>query len=239
MASTKLDAVRCGIESFIYLEACQICGHEQRHGIRRVIFAQRARRKCSSSNRHFVETLQVCRLKAIFPTASECTNCRELDLRFRYARSIVEAKGVMLEIIHRYKYRHALWFEPLLRGLAGSRSRPHSYSAEKCGVDGFPCRCIPTKLREREFNQAERLADCLGRATEIPVNKKLLRRVEPTQTQTHLTATQRAANVAHAFAAGAGCEETHWTSGGYRRCFYDWRNDRLACRLKILLAGRR
>ena len=35
----------------------------------------------------------------------------------------------------------------------------------------------PAKQREREFNQAERLADRLGAATQIPVNKRLLRRV--------------------------------------------------------------
>ncbi len=58
----------------------------------------------------------------------------------------------------------------------------------------------PTKKREREFNQAERLARRLSAATGIPVHTGLLRRVLPTRTQTLLTREQRAANMRHAFA---------------------------------------
>src|ERR1019366_2378269 len=41
----------------------------------------------------------------------ECTNCREMELQFTSARSAVVAGGLMLEIIHRYKYQRAFWFE--------------------------------------------------------------------------------------------------------------------------------
>jgi ComF family protein len=58
----------------------------------------------------------------------------------------------------------------------------------------------PLKLREREFNQAERLAGHLSRATDIPLNSRLLRRVNPTMTQTKLSRDQRAANMKNAFA---------------------------------------
>jgi ComF family protein len=58
----------------------------------------------------------------------------------------------------------------------------------------------PTKAREREFNQAERLADRLGCAMRIPVNKRLVRRVLPTRTQTQLSREERLANVHNAFA---------------------------------------
>jgi ComF family protein len=62
------------------------------------------------------------------------------------------------------------------------------------------------KRREREFNQAERLARLLGRATGIPVRTDVLRRVHPTPSQTRLSRTERAANVRTAFAAVRGCE---------------------------------
>jgi len=64
----------------------------------------------------------------------------------------------------------------------------------------------PLKEREREFNQAERLAARLGESTGLPVNTRGLRRIEPTRTQTLLTREQRAANVRHAFAVRAGCQ---------------------------------
>jgi len=62
----------------------------------------------------------------------------------------------------------------------------------------------PVKLREREFNQAERLARHLSRAANIPMNSRLLRRVVFTDTQTRLTRQQRAANMRRAFAARPG-----------------------------------
>jgi len=57
----------------------------------------------------------------------------------------------------------------------------------------------PAKERQREFNQAERLAARLSVATAIPLNPRLLKRVVPTKTQTKLTRQQRAANVRNAF----------------------------------------
>jgi ComF family protein len=60
------------------------------------------------------------------------------------------------------------------------------------------------KQREREFNQAGRLAVQLGAAANIRVNSKLLRRVMFTSTQTRLTRPQRAANMRGAFAMRNG-----------------------------------
>jgi ComF family protein len=62
----------------------------------------------------------------------------------------------------------------------------------------------PTKEREREFNQARRLAHRLSHATGIPVNDQLLLRTEATRTQTLLTRAERAANVRKAFATRPG-----------------------------------
>ena len=62
----------------------------------------------------------------------------------------------------------------------------------------------PVKLREREFNQAEQLAAHLSRATEIPLDAKILRRRHATATQTLLTRAERAANMKNAFAVKPG-----------------------------------
>jgi predicted amidophosphoribosyltransferase len=62
------------------------------------------------------------------------------------------------------------------------------------------------KQREREFNQAECLAVHLGIAAKIRVNKRLLRRVIFTNTQTRLTRSQRAANMRGAFAMRNGAQ---------------------------------
>jgi ComF family protein len=131
--------------------------------------------------------------------AFECSNCRDIDLHFSSARSAVTARGVVLDVIHRYKYSRALWFENFLADLLLRAALP-ALRGQKWDLI-VPVPLHPTKQREREFNQAERLARPLARALGIPLNTSLVRRAQPTRTQTLLSKQQRAENVRRAFAA--------------------------------------
>jgi ComF family protein len=112
------------------------------------------------------------------------------------------ARDAVLEIIHKYKYQRALWFEPFLASLLIDRAKPEISKSDWDWIVPVPLH--PTKLREREFNQAERLARCLSLATQVPVNTRLLRRTRATQTQTLLSREERQANVRKAFASRPG-----------------------------------
>jgi competence protein ComFC len=127
-----------------------------------------------------------------------CSNCAEIELSFEWARAAVAAKSVVMEVIHRYKYNRALWFEPFLAGLLIRQAVPTIQKSEWDLIVPVPLHSL--KKREREFNQAERLAKYLSAATGIPIETKLLARVEATETQTRLTRSQRAGNVGSAFA---------------------------------------
>jgi ComF family protein len=109
-------------------------------------------------------------------------------------------------VIHRYKYQRALWFEPFLAGLLVQRALP-DLAKEDWNVI-VPVPLYSAKLREREFNQAERLASRLSQATGIPMDSGLVRRVLPTRTQTLLTREQRLANMRKAFAVPRGVDLT-------------------------------
>ncbi|HLX95374.1 MAG TPA: ComF family protein, partial [Verrucomicrobiae bacterium] len=135
-------------------------------------------------------------------TPFECANCREMELHFSSARSAVVAHDVVRETVHRYKYQRALWFEPFLAGLFLREARPALREHDWDVIVPVPLHSV--KQREREFNQAERLATHLSDATGIPLNANLLRRVRPTATQTLLTRPQRAANMRGAFAVRPG-----------------------------------
>ena len=141
-----------------------------------------------------------------FTAPFECTNCREMKLHFRSARSAVVAQDVVREAVHRYKYQRALWFEPFLAGLFLRAARPALRERDWDFIVPVPLHSV--KEREREFNQAERLATHLSAATGIRLNAGLLRRVRPTATQTLLTRQQRAANMQGAFVIrpGAGLD---------------------------------
>jgi competence protein ComFC len=181
--------------SFVYPEICQLC-KENRATPPEGFVCSKCRAKVKPITAPFCDRCGLPYEGAI-NTAFECGNCRELDLKFSYARSAVLARDLLLETIHHYKYNRALWLEPFLIDLfvAGARS---DLARSKWDLI-VPVPLHATKLREREFNQAERLGRGLSKATGIPLAKDVVRRVIPTRTQTQLTREQRQANMRKAF----------------------------------------
>jgi len=136
-------------------------------------------------------------------TSFTCSNCLGLELHFSSARSAVVAKTVVREAIHRYKYSRALWFGRFLADLLVRAAAPVLVAG--AGWDAMvPVPLHSVKLRAREFNQAARLAAPLAQATHITLNEQILRRVNPTPTQTLLTRDERAANMKNAFEVRPG-----------------------------------
>jgi len=184
--------------ALIYPPACQLCG-ERRARVEDGFVCTDCQRQVRFIVPPFCER---CGLP--FPgelTAPfACSNCRDLKLHFTSARSAVAAKGVTLEAIHRFKYQRATWFEPFLAELLVRQAVPVLRQGQWDLVVPVPLHSI--KLREREFNQAARLARHLSKALNLPLAEDRLVRVRPTRTQTLLTRQQRAANMRDAFAAG-------------------------------------
>jgi hypothetical protein len=143
-----------------------------------------------------------------------------MEWHFQSARSAVVARDPVLEVIHRYKYQRALWFEPFLAELLIRAASP-ALAAQRPSMI-VPVPLHPAKRREREFNQAERLAARLSAATQIPVNKRLLQRVVPTRTQTQLSRPERLRH-----AAGPAPERRAHCAGGRR--VYDGGDDQRLC----------
>ena len=199
-AATSLQTwINVGL-GFLYPEICQLCG-EQRATAKEGFVC----RRCWSHVRFIKPPFcERCGLpfEGDLTTPFECSNCREMELHFSAARSAVVARGAVREIIHRYKYQRALWFEPFLAGLLLRETVPALRGQNWDLIVPVPLH--PLKQREREFNQAARLAARLSTAMKIPLNQGLLRRVTPTATQTRLTRQQRAANMRGAFALRPG-----------------------------------
>lgn len=185
---------------FIYPESCQLCG-ERRAGKARGFVCEECAGQAWFIEPPFCER---CGLpyEGEITTAFECSNCRELDFDFCSARSAVRARGTVLEAIHRYKYHRALWLEPFLAELLVRKALPELAREPWDCIVPVPLHSV--KHRQREFNQAERLARCLGRAAKLPVQSGWLRRSVATRTQTQLSRTARLENVRSAFAARAG-----------------------------------
>lgn len=185
---------------FIYPNVCQICGAERATSAEGFVCA-----RCRLKAR-FIEP-PFCRrcglpFDGALTTAFECANCRDMELHFSFARSAVSASGMVLEVIHRYKYQRALWFEPFLADLLVRRAWPELREQRWNWIVPVPLH--PAKKRQREFNQAERLAQHLSAVTKIPTDSTLLKRIVATRTQTKLTRQQRAENMRNAFAMRNG-----------------------------------
>lgn len=182
--------------AFFYPEVCQVCKKNR---------ARPAEGFVCGSCREGVYFIQppFCRrcgrpVEGAITGDFECTTCRQDKLHFESARSAVATKGLVRDVIHRYKYDRALWLEPFLAGLLVQQAAPQLQPTDWDLV--VPVPLYSTKERKREFNQSERLGRWLSKATGIPMEAKLLSRVVPTQTQTHLDRKARQENVRNAFA---------------------------------------
>lgn len=131
--------------------------------------------------------------------AYTCYHCIQLDPAFDVARSTVRFEGVAAELIHRFKYRDALWLRHELVGWLETCVRvwyPDFAPDLICPVPLYHARA-----RERGYNQAALLAAGLARRMRRRFEPRALVRTRPTETQTHLTARQRLSNVSQAFVA--------------------------------------
>ena len=135
---------------FLYPEICQLCG-EQRATAKEGYVCGRCWSHVRFIKPPFCER---CGLpfEGDLTTPFECANCREMELHFSAARSAVVARGAVREIIHRYKYQRALWFEPFLTGLLLRETVPALRGQNWDLIVPVPLH--PLKQREREFNQA-------------------------------------------------------------------------------------
>ena len=182
--------------SFFYPEVCQICGQERALPEQGFV-GKNCQLEVKLIQRPFC-------VKCGLPFAGditstfECSNCRDLELYFSRARAAASAEGVVLEAIHRYKYNRALWFEPFLADLLIREAAPQLQQENWDMIIPVPLHSL--KRREREFNQAENLARHLSNSAQIPLCCNLLKRVQPTRTQTRLTRRERQENVRKAFA---------------------------------------
>jgi ComF family protein len=135
-------------------------------------------------------------------TDFSCSNCQDVTWYFSSARAAVISQGVARDIILRYKYQRARWFEPFLAEFLVRAAVPVLAGQNPTLIVPVPLH--PVKEREREFNQAARLGQHLAKALGIPLNAKILRRVSFTVTQTKLSRAERASNMRAVFALKPG-----------------------------------
>jgi ComF family protein len=131
------------------------------------------------------------------PGGYECGSCLEGLYRFDRARSAGTYRGLLREVIHRFKYDgHISLARPLAQLLLPAARELRALHE----IDVvLPVPLHPRRLRERGFNQAALLARRIGGSLKIPVEYRALWRLRWTEPQIGLTSRERAENVRGAF----------------------------------------
>ena len=119
-----------------------------------------------------------------------------MEWDFDSARSLFAARGLVREVIYRFKYEDAEFFEPLLNQWLYASSQLLERPPPTWVVP-VPLRAL--KQRERGFNQAFQLARGVAGVLGVPLKDRVIRRVKDTGTQTRLSRAQRLANMRDAF----------------------------------------
>jgi len=129
---------------------------------------------------------------------TRCAWCALLPTYVRAVRSAFGLPGGTAEqIVYALKYDG--WSAvavPMARRMAALRFPP-DVERERAAL--VPVPLASARLRERGYNQSEKLADGLARLWNLPVRNDLLARERATKTQTRLTPGERQRNVANAF----------------------------------------
>jgi len=137
-------------------------------------------------------------LKANELTQGVCVPCRNRNYYFKRAWSPFIYQGIMEELIHLFKYRNKPQLaKPLSQIMIDFIN---NYNLSLKGFDLLVAVPLhPSKLREREYNQAQLLARNISQALKIPLSEGNLQRHKPTQAQSSLQTKERWENVLGAF----------------------------------------
>jgi ComF family protein len=127
-----------------------------------------------------------------------CSRCRTLTFRFRRVIALGEYEAELRELILRMKTDRSGFLARTVTQLLVRKRRQEFHETNTDLIIPVPMYWLRRWMRG--VNSPDILAEELGRILKIPVASKLVQRIRPTEVQYLLSAHNRAANVANAFA---------------------------------------
>ena len=126
-----------------------------------------------------------------------CANCGERKFHFDCAVTRLMSRGVVRDLVHRFKYDREFYLRHPLAGWAAEALEDERIKAQPFDFL-VPVPLHSARRRDREFNQAEAIAQLLARRTRVPLYDAL-KRIRYTTTQTRLDRHERMENLRGAF----------------------------------------
>ena len=141
---------------------------------------------------------EVCSYPLVSTDSKTCSNCAERKLHFVAAVSAFCYRGLMKDLLARYKYSRDQSLKVLLQQLV-VRALQDKRLQEINFVAVVPVPLHPVRERERGFNQALPLAQMVAKEKKLPLYS-LLKRVAPTSFQAASDREKRLKNLENVFA---------------------------------------
>ncbi len=173
----------------LYPQTCYFCGKTCKKEICR---------KCAGE----VEFIQEPRCKKCgkpirYEEQEFCHDCEEQKIFYEEGRSIWLHKGPVRWSIYHFKYKNKRVFGEYY---ATEWKRLYGHKLQEWEIDVIiPVPLHATRRRKRGYNQAEVLAQELGKRCKIPVNSHAVARVAKTRAQKTLNHKERRKNLQGAF----------------------------------------
>lgn len=127
-----------------------------------------------------------------------CSSCARKQLHFDRAFSPCQYEGVVKELIHNFKYKNKDYLGPTLSKLMVEFIKEYNLPLEFIDFI-MPLPLHNTRIREREFNQAQVLAACIAKEFNKEILDGALRRNRNTRPQAELEINERFLNVKNSF----------------------------------------
>ncbi len=144
---------------------------------------------CSSCGRHLEKSNLI---------KNTCRNCLRSKLHFDRAFSPFTYEGTIKRLIHEFKYKGKDYLGPYLSAMMVEFIKEYDLPINYIDFI-IPVPLHKTKLREREFNQAQVLAELIAKEFKKEVLTDALKRQRYTKTQTDLEVNERTENVRGSF----------------------------------------
>lgn len=126
-----------------------------------------------------------------------CADCLEKKPYFSCARAVFSYENIILNAIHRFKYKRNISIGETLASFMTDFQFPNMDYADYSIILPVPLHI--KRLRERGFNQSLILARAIGEKHQMPVDFSLLKRHKFTLTQTGSNKKERKQNIKGAF----------------------------------------
>jgi len=129
-----------------------------------------------------------------------CGLCLQQAPSFRVCLAPLRYEAPIQGIIQHFKYSNQRYLGQLMSGLLVDEIRDY-YSANEIPLPKIlmPVPLHQTKRKQRGFNQAEDIADFLGRSLGLSVDRKSLIKARPTEAQASLSKSDRTKNLRDSF----------------------------------------